>query len=216
MCWRWRFRGGGLVGLEQTRFYSSQELRTEMGSVLQVLFRSQIQPLLISWLLSWPVNWGSAFNQWPHTQMGSHTQKHNTLSLFQCKRTFTHIHTRSQTHRCKTIQMCLINAHSTWEEDLHYFMVCRFNWSQDKMISERNLSCRCFPFSSHRAFWNSFARRRICPWMCAAVILVLILKLGDSSCMLWWFNALFIVLSTLHPLIKNAYNYSSLWCYFSI
>lgn len=137
MCWRWRFRGGGLVGLEQTRFCSSQELRTEMGSVLQVLFRSQIQPFLINWLLSWPVNWGSAFDQWPHTQMGSHTQKHNYKHPF----TFsmqTHIrtHTRSQTYRCKTIQMCLINAHSTWEEDLHYFMVCRFNWSQDKMISE--------------------------------------------------------------------------------
>lgn len=38
-------------------------------------------------------------------------------------------------------------------------------------------------FSSRRAFWNSFAWRRICPWICVAVISVLILKLqtGTSS-----------------------------------
>lgn len=38
-------------------------------------------------------------------------------------------------------------------------------------------------FYSHRASWNSFAWRRICPWICVAVISVLILKLqtGTSS-----------------------------------
>lgn len=32
--------------------------------------------------------------------------------------------------------MCLINAHSAWQQDLHYFMLRRFNWLPDKMISE--------------------------------------------------------------------------------
>lgn len=129
VCCRWRVRGGGLAGLEQTRIYRSQELRTEMGSMPQVLFRFQLQPFLINWLLSSPANWGTAFDHWPHTQMGLHTTI-NTLSDLFCFTVHTH------THRYKTIQMCLINAHSAWEQDLHYFMLCSFNWSRDKMISE--------------------------------------------------------------------------------
>lgn len=140
VCWRWRFRGGGLVGLEQTRIYRSQELRTEMGSMLQVLFRFQLQPFLINWLLSSLANWGSAFDQWPHTQMGSDTQKPNhkqtlTLSVF-CFDTYKQVHRYTRGQGCKTIQMSSINAHSAWEQDLHYFMLSSFNWLQDKMISE--------------------------------------------------------------------------------
>ena len=137
------FKSGGLPGLQTACIYRSQELRSEIGSMLQVLFRFQLQPILINWLLSSPAKWGSALIN-GHTQTGSHSQKHtDTLSLFRffcitaCdQHTQTHIHTHTRMHGCKTIQMCLINAHSAWEQDLHYFTLCSFNWSQDKMISE--------------------------------------------------------------------------------
>lgn len=97
-CWRWRFGGSRLAGLELTRIYRSQELRTEMGSMLQVLFRFQLQPFLINWLLSSPANWGSAFDQWPHTQMGSHLQKHSNKHTFTLLDTHTHRQTYAHTH----------------------------------------------------------------------------------------------------------------------
>lgn len=197
MWCRWMFRGGGLAGLGQTHFHRSQELRTEMGSELPVLFRSQIQQFLINWLLSWPENWGPAFDQWPHTQMGPHTQKHNCKHTFTFHRksTFTHTHMLSNT-KMQTIQMCLINAHSTWEEDLHYFMVCRFNWSQDKMISEEIFHVVVFlfphmePSGIHlQAKGFVLGRELLWSWFWSWN-----LEFADSGCMLWWFNALLVVL----------------------
>ena len=99
------FKSGGLPGLQTACIYRSQELRSEIGSMLQVLFRFQLQPILINWLLSSPAKWGSALIN-GHTQTGSHSQKHtDTLSLFRffcitaCdQHTQTHIHTH--THAC--------------------------------------------------------------------------------------------------------------------
>lgn len=71
-----------------------------------------------------------------HTHRTAHTLRNttiNTLSLFLF---FLLSRVQTHTHGCKTIQMSLINAHSAWEQDLHYFMLCSFNWLQDKMISE--------------------------------------------------------------------------------
>lgn len=131
------FKSGGLPGLQTACIYRSQELRSEIGSMLQVLFRFQLQPILINWLLSSPAKWGSALiNGHTHRQVHTvrNTQTHFHSFSFCALQHATHTHTR--THGCKTIQMCLINAHSAWEQDLHYFTLCSFNWSQDKMISE--------------------------------------------------------------------------------
>lgn len=139
MCQRRRFKGGGLAGLQQNHIYRSQELRTEMGSMQQVLFRFQLQPFLINWLLSSPANPSSAFDQWPHAQMGPRAQHNaiNALSVFPCA-FFFFLLSCMRTHTstsAKNVRMRLINAHSAWVQDLHYFMLRSLNWSQDKMIS---------------------------------------------------------------------------------
>lgn len=73
--------GAGGGGLEEVGWLALsrrhlQKQGTEMGSMLQVLFRFQLQPFLINWLFSNPAIWGSGFDQWPHTQLSSHTRKH--------------------------------------------------------------------------------------------------------------------------------------------
>lgn len=90
--------------------------------------------------------------------------------------------------------MRLINAHSAWQQDLHYFMLRRFNWLPDKMISEGIFYVvfvffapeppvyrPAFPPRSHtqKLLSDSFARRR------GSSLDVRRCDLGFSSWKLW-------------------------------
>lgn len=93
----------------------------------------------------------------------------------------THTHTRIKPSKCvwsmptqPDSRICIISCSA----DL---IDCRIKWS----LKESFMSFFCFLFSpahTQSFFWNSFARRGICPWMCIAVILVLILKLWTGTC----------------------------------
>lgn len=148
-----KLRGGGLAGFQHKSIYRSQKLRTDMGSMQQVLFRFQLQPFVINWLLSSKANQGTALIN-GHTHRCTDTPRNTTINRLchsgsVCVFVCVCIHTNQ--HRCKTIQMCLINAHLAWEQDLHYFMLCSLDWSQDKMISEGIFYVVIFLFPSHQA-----------------------------------------------------------------
>lgn len=99
-----KLRGGGLAGFQHKSIYRSQKLRTDMGSMQQVLFRFQLQPFVINWLLSSTANQGTALIN-GHTHRWTDTPRNTTINrlchsgsvcVFVCARACVYTHKPAQ------------------------------------------------------------------------------------------------------------------------
>ena len=115
----------------------------------QVLFRFQLQPFLINWLLSSLANQGCAFDQWPHITIVSHIQRHNSertfsfsFILLSCLQTHTSTGTKP------------VWSMPTWPECRICIISCSVAWidCKDKMISEGIFHAVIFCISSQLEF----------------------------------------------------------------
>lgn len=122
-----KLRGGGLADFQHKSIYRSQKLRTDMGSMQQVLFRFQLQPFVINWLLSSTANQGTALIK-GHTHRWTDTPRNTTInrlchsgSVCVCVCVYTQTSTGAKPFKC-------VWSMPTWPESRICIISCSVVW----------------------------------------------------------------------------------------
>lgn len=159
--------------------------------MLQVLFRFQLQPFLINWLLSWAANWACVFDQWSHRR--PHTLRNTTintllLSFFFflfffcccCARPWadTHWHKQAQMqNQLNVFDRCSLPESRICIISCSVVVIDRkIKWLVKKSFM---LSLFCFPFCLTLL---EFICSSVCPLRFASLILISILKDTRRQC----------------------------------